>query len=164
MSFETSASAGSRWASDACTFPTTFEADTVGEYDLDVFVGDESTPGEYQLTVTRPPASQEYAISLDTSIADGTPAPGAGNLELAGSSDVYTFATTPPGYITFDPGVCVDSTLRLESTVATVTSWSWGDTECSPRRIFLYPGQYQLTVDGGWRKATGTYDLEVFSG
>jgi len=37
------------------------------------------------------PAPQQFAISFGDTISNGVPAPGAGNLEVPGAVDIYTF-------------------------------------------------------------------------
>ena len=64
-----------------------------GAYTLRVWVGTANPAyvGTYAFRLRAIPADQTFPIQFDDTIADGTPAAGAGNLEVAGAWDFYTF-------------------------------------------------------------------------
>lgn len=56
--------------------------------------------GTYAFSLITSASEQHFEIELDSVVSDGVPAAGAGRIEYAGASDVYTF-TAPPGTSVF---------------------------------------------------------------
>ena len=71
-----------------------------GDYQIDVYVDYGTQPGPYHLDVTPRPAPEIFVITVGDTIADGTPAPGAGNLEQPWATDTYTFTIDTPTHHT----------------------------------------------------------------
>lgn len=63
----------------------------VGTYEIEVQSGTSSAFGPYSFRLVEVQPPQFFAITVGTTISDGVPAPGAGNLEAPASIDIYTF-------------------------------------------------------------------------
>src|SRR5204863_360074 len=50
--------------------------------------------GTYSFKLTQVPAAQVFAIALGTTVSNGSPVAGAGNIEAEGSDDEYAFSGT----------------------------------------------------------------------
>ncbi|WP_161962457.1 VWD domain-containing protein [Nocardioides speluncae] len=123
-----------------------------GEYQLKV-TGDFAGP--YSFRISGVPDPQVFAYELGTVVADGSPWPGAGNLETYASSDRYDF-TVPAGglqlqyeQLTSDPGWTV--TNRSDGQVVVRSA--------SNRRITLAAGQYRLEIT---RDLPGPYSFNLY--
>jgi hypothetical protein len=58
--------------------------------------------GTYLFRLVEVPPADEFAIAIGDTVADGVPAPGAGNLEVPGAVDIYRFEATAGQPVTFD--------------------------------------------------------------
>ncbi|GAB4531559.1 MAG: hypothetical protein OHK0046_52330 [Anaerolineae bacterium] len=74
----------------------TFLGDTVvtltdaGTYTLVVDANDDES-GSYTFSMAELPASEVFELNIGDAVLDGSPVNGAGNLEIAGAVDMYTF-------------------------------------------------------------------------
>ena len=121
-----------------------------------------ATTGQYSFRITTVATAQAFAYTLGSTVSDGTPGPGAGNIELPGSIDTYTF-TAAGGQTVF-----VD---QLSATSCAL-SWSLtgpgGVTVFESQDICADPGQFTLPAGGtytlsvaGTGSATGTYSFRI---
>ena len=64
-----------------------------GTYSLEFLVAANNVDylGTYSFRIKALDADQQFAIQIGDTIADGVPAPGAGNIEMTGVRDIYTF-------------------------------------------------------------------------
>src|SRR5258708_3374924 len=67
-----------------------------GTYVLTVSGGGGPVFGTYAFTISAVPLVQSFSIAVGASVSNGVPAAGAGNIEIAGAQDRYTF-TIPSG-------------------------------------------------------------------
>jgi hypothetical protein len=84
-----------------------FVLETGGNYTLTIRTDPTGTQtGTYSFIMRNVPAPQPFIIAFGDTIADGTingnAAPGAGNIELVGSRDVYTFDALANQVVTFN--------------------------------------------------------------
>src|SRR6185295_15399438 len=55
---------------------------------------DATWTGTYSFRILPIPPDQTFAITIGSTVTNSVPGPGAGNLELAGANDIYTFTGT----------------------------------------------------------------------
>lgn len=120
--------------------------------------------GTYRLDLVSPPPPQTFAVTLPASIADGSPAAGAGNLETSVSEDRYTFRTTTDGHLQLSFSDCattLDNELAYKLIrTATGSIVASGSSPCSETRLSDLPaGSYELRITGTGGK--GTYKLAL---
>ena len=130
------------------TDPALIELPETGTYSVEVYTISGST-GTYGFELITVPAPQFFNIAIKQQVSDGIPAPGAGNIEIAGAQDFYTFTAAAGTQIYADEltGPC-GGRWRCTDAMGTVV---FNDTAiCSSD-----PGV--LTLDLG-----GTYTIEVY--
>lgn len=144
--------------------PTPVPSVPAGSYKLDISRLNKT--GTYSLTVFAQPPPQVFSLTSPASVADGVPAPGAGNLETTASEDHYEFTTSAVGWVRFNFSECSASLgyiawkLVNATTGATEVSTNLG---CDPEfREGIAAGQYRLIVSRNRYK--GTYKLAFSSG
>jgi Trypsin-like peptidase domain len=109
------------------------------------------------------PEPDRFEVSVGDQIAPGRPGPGAGTLEEAGSTDVYSF-TTEPGQVTLhveEPDCTAGPPLQL-----TLDEQSAGIFGCEADLPLAGPGDHELSVSSlcggmGGPSCTGTYRLRL---
>ncbi len=103
---------------------------------------------------------EEFAIAYGDTVADGIPAPGAGNLEVPGATDTYTFHAE------------LGDTAILDVLAGRNTTFLWSLSAPNGSSVFdgIYvdrsvpiaeTGTYTLTVRGFSGTDTGTYSLRL---
>ena len=110
------------------------------------------------------PASQSFAYTLNSVVSDGQPAPGAGNIELPGGFDRYTFTATAGQRVFADrlAGACTLN-WRLEGPAGSGFA-SRRLCDADPGQLTLSAGAYTITVDtAAGSTATGTYSFRITS-
>ena len=108
------------------------------------------------------PASQSFAYTLNSVVSDGQPAPGAGNIELPGGFDRYTFTATAGQRVFADrlAGPCTVN-WRLEGPGGPAFP-SRRLCDPDPGQLVLGAGTYTITVDTPTTSdATGTYSFRI---
>ncbi|WP_423464301.1 VWD domain-containing protein [Promicromonospora sp. MS192] len=126
---------------------------TEGDYVAEVGPGIRAT---YTLRIYEVPAPQVFAYTLGTTVSNGVPAAGAGNLETTASVDRYTFTLqqeTRLQYEYFSP------TFPLSFSIINLTSGQVVGTGNSNKQFTLPAGQYALEFGGG---QSGTYSFQLF--
>lgn len=75
-----------------------------GTYSLRVIAGASSTNyfGPYAFRIRSIPADEQFVIQIGDTVTNAVPATGAGNIEVAGAYDRYTFAGTAGQEVYFD--------------------------------------------------------------
>ncbi|MFI2486114.1 VWD domain-containing protein [Promicromonospora kroppenstedtii] len=124
-----------------------------GEYVTEVGPG---TSGTYTLRIYEVPAPQVFAYTLGSTVSNGVPAAGAGNLETTSSVDRYTFTLaqeTKLQYEYFSPS------FPFSFSVINQTSGQVVGTGNSNKQFTLPAGQYALEFGGG---QSGTYSFQFF--
>lgn len=134
-----------------------------GTYTLTADDRDFFNTGSYQFKLWNVPPDETFSITLDATIQEGVPGPGAGRIETFGAQDVYTFVAQPGENVTFEVVeaqlVYVDWTLKDEDgTVLFSTCLG-----CSnPGTVQLKRGgTYTLTVGDPREAETGTYQVRI---
>ncbi|MFD7025041.1 VWD domain-containing protein [Promicromonospora sukumoe] len=124
-----------------------------GDYITEVGPG---TSGTYTLRIYEVPAPQVFAYTLGSTVSNGVPAAGAGNLETTSSLDRYTFTLaqeTKLQYEYFSP------TFPFSFSIINQTSGQVVGTGNSNKQFTLPAGQYALEFGGG---QSGTYSFQFF--
>ncbi len=115
-------------------------------------------------TAPPPSSSQQFAINIGDVVGIGTPRVGAGNIESAGSKDIYTFTASPGQVIFFDERGASGS-LRWsvqDSSDTSVFSEQTFSTTDPGLRVLDKGGIYTITVRGSSDTGTGTYQFRLF--
>jgi len=135
-----------------------------GSYRLSV--SNSGQVGTYQLGISLQPPPQTFNVTPPSSIADGMPAAGAGNLETTSSEDDYVFTTSAKGAVQINVSSCALSlgggviwTLVNTATGAQVGSSA---VSCSSTTLpDIAAGTYRLAVTHNG--ASGTYNLGLLA-
>lgn len=108
--------------------------------------------GTYSLRVRSVAADQYFAIQPGDTVANGVPGAGAGNIEMAGAQDVYTFPATAGQSLTFE----------AISKAAAFNNWLYWEVR-TPSNALLFGNYF---TDGGRKTMpeTGTYTIRVSVG
>ena len=72
-----------------------------GNYQITVHA-DASATGTYNFRITNIPPPDTFTIAIGDTVSNGVPGPGAGNIEVAGASNVYSFSATAGQQVYFD--------------------------------------------------------------
>ena len=131
-----------------------------------IAVGDpvDDAVGTYSFALSFVPPDEVFAIAIGDTVADGVPAPGAGNIEVPGAFDVYTFAAVA-GDVIFVDELSVAGVLLLDYTItdplgAIVVDDFLGGSD--PGRLTLQTtGTYTITVGDGGSASVGTYSFRL---
>ncbi|MBK7998899.1 MAG: hypothetical protein IPK15_09345 [Verrucomicrobia bacterium] len=134
-----------------------------GTYTVRVWVGANNPAyvGNYAFRLRSVPADQTFPIAIGTTVSDGAPAPGAGHLEVAGASDLYTFQALA-GQIAFFEEVSVTNSFRgwlqweLRSPSSNLVFMSYFDNGHVGRITFTETGTYRI------RCIAGAHDTNYF--
>jgi hypothetical protein len=132
-------------------------------------VGSDAVPavGTYRMKLFGIPPPQRFTIKIGEMISENTPAPGAGNIEMPGATDVYTFTAAAGQRIYFrmfehakempliewrlrdpDDGIVFDRRL------------GYGDAGV---QVLKKSGTYTMSVGSEREPGTGTYRLQLTS-
>jgi hypothetical protein len=133
---------------------------STGVYTLTVDGNQPDNTGTYSFRLLDVPAPQQFSISFGDTVAEGTPAPGAGELEAPGAVDVYTFDGAAGQEAIFDrlsgSNVMIGWHLQAPGGVMLF------DTVLQDRQVTLpSTGAYTLTVDGNNIDSTGAYAFRL---
>ncbi|MGJ8639433.1 MAG: hypothetical protein ACSHYA_08570 [Opitutaceae bacterium] len=142
----------------------TIELPETGTYTIEVGESDSDAIGTYSLAVTLVPPADSFVISIGDAVSDGVPGVGAGNIEVPGAFDVYTFAGVAGEKVFLD---------TLSFTGVNWTNYRLFDPSGSQlaRQQFnlgdmgtielLETGTYTIEVGESDSDAIGTYSLAV---
>jgi hypothetical protein len=109
-----------------------------------------------------PPAAQAFTISLGDTVSDGVPEVGAGNLEVPGAVDSYTFDAVAGQEIIFDALVGDTGQFRIILTAPDGTEM-FNDFYQDQQVTLPQAGTYNLRVTGGLVTLFGTYSFRLLS-
>jgi N-acetylglucosamine-6-sulfatase len=158
------------WSLRATNGPVVFDRRTMadarvglsaGGYTLRVS-GAGAKTGAYSFTTGTAPASERFTVALGDAVSDGNPSPGAGNLEVAGALDDYSFAATDGAQVSIIGSACsVDAAYALVAPSGRILERA---DLCGPDHVVTLPaetGSYELRVSA--TTGTGTYGFQLFS-
>lgn len=107
-----------------------------------------------------PSTSEQFAISIGDTVSNGVPAPGAGNIEVPGAMDIYTFDGLAGQEVIFNwlSGVNVIIGWQLQTPNSTILF----NTFLQDHQLVLpQTGTYTLTVEGNHANSTGLYSFQL---
>ena len=132
-----------------------------GTYSLTVDGNDVDNFGIYAFRLQMiPPAPQQFAVAIGDTVSDGIPAPGAGNLEVPGAVDVYTFDGLGGQEVLFD--WLSGSNVLLGWALAAPDGSLLFDQPFQDLQLILpQSGTYSLTVDGNGLDDFGIYSFAL---
>ncbi|GIG28396.1 beta strand repeat-containing protein [Cellulomonas marina] len=142
-------------------FPAAVPA--TGTYRLEVRTTDTTHWGTYSFALVKAAAQQTFAYTLGSTVSNGVPAAGAGNVEGVGGSDTYTFSGTAGDRLLYD--VLAESTNGYLSRTLIAPDgrtveqgWAYGD-----RGGIVLPatGTYRLVIAGTDNTHWGTYSFRL---
>jgi hypothetical protein len=102
----------------------------------------------------------QFAIDFGTTISDGSPGPGAGNLENGGDEDAYTFDATAGDDAIFDV-VAGDAGIFRWRLAAPDGSPLFDGLYVDRRLVLPATGSYTITVYGATATSIGTYSFQL---
>jgi hypothetical protein len=105
-------------------------------------------------------ASEVFAIRYGETVSDGVPGPGAGNIEVGGNQDVYTFEGNAGEQAVFDVLSGSAGTFRWDAKAPDGTGLF--DGLFTDRSVLLpQTGTYSVAVQGANAATTGTYSFRL---
>ena len=107
-----------------------------------------------------PPIVEEFAIEFGDTVADGVPAPGAGNIEVPGAVDVYRFDASA-GQVAILGVLDGDNTVVRWSMLAPDGSTVFDEFFIDQQVVLTQTGTYTLAVQGLQITDVGTYSFEL---
>jgi hypothetical protein len=136
---------------------------TAGTYTLRVFtINPSDATGTYSFRILKVPPPQPFAYTVGNTVSNGVPGPGAGNLEVPGAEDRYTFTATAGQKITAD--FITASTCLVQWQLTNPSGGTVFNTGlCSDRGPFtLVAGAYTVRLFmPPTSDATGTYSFKI---
>ncbi len=148
-----------------CADPGPFTLATAGTYTLTVdTLLTSAAVGTYGFRITTVAAPQSFAYTLASTVSNGVPAAGAGNIELPGSVDTYTFTATAGQKVFVDWTTATSCFLnwRMGGPAAAVVFASRGICADPGPFTLATAGTYTLTVDTLLTSAAvGTYGFRI---
>lgn len=125
-----------------------------GIYRMRIFAQSNSTNhiGNYSLRLREIPADQSFAIQPGDTVTNNVPDIGAGNIEVPGAQDIYTFAATAGQSLTFE----------AINRSAAFAGWLQWEVK-TPSGVSLFANYF---TDGGRKTLpeTGDYTVRVWVG
>ena len=141
-----------------------------GTYTLKVWVGasDPTYVGNYSFRLRNIPADQVFPVQIGNTVTNGVPAAGAGNIEVAGAADVYTFNGTNGQHVFFEE-LAVSNTFHgwliwtLRSASNTLVFNDYFEGNHKGRVTLPENGTYALRFQVGYNDPTyiGTYSFRL---
>lgn len=141
--------------------PGAFTATATGTYTLTIGDPLDDAVGAYSFAVSLTPPGDQFAIAVGDSVADGVPGLGAGNIEVPGAFDLYTFSATAGDVIFLDETFTAASVALLDYAITDplggiVLNNALGATDPSAFTASL-TGTYTITIGDPLDDAAGTY-------
>ncbi|MBK8022665.1 MAG: hypothetical protein IPK19_14840 [Chloroflexi bacterium] len=133
-----------------------------GTYTLTLRGNQVTSFGSYSFQILPVPTSESFTIAIGDTVSDGVPAAGAGNLELPGAQDIYSFNAIAGQEVIFDrlSGNAAQIGWRLNAPDGSVVF----DAILVDRQVTLtQTGTYALTVRGNSPTGFGIYSFSLVS-
>jgi hypothetical protein len=106
-----------------------------------------------------PAANQTFAYTIGTTVTDGQPGSGAGNIEVAGATDNYTFTATAGQKVYFRKITTSNCNIQWSLMKGGTTVFPFtGFCAADPGTFTLAAANYKIIVQGA-SGATGTYQF-----
>ncbi|MEJ7763976.1 MAG: VWD domain-containing protein [Acidimicrobiales bacterium] len=132
-----------------------------GRYSLTVETVASGAAGSYSLQLFVQPDPQRFQYTVGTTVRDGAPLPGAGNLETVASVDVFAFFTAGGGHY-LDQRACAPGEQWVLRATGSATPLAGGG--CADRPLEgLSPGEYEIAVSTSSNTTAGTYAFQLFA-
>ncbi|CAM2011048.1 Ig-like domain-containing protein [Acanthopleuribacter pedis] len=147
-----------------CGDPGTFRLAETGEYTIQVGGDREDDVGDYRFRLTEVPPANLFDINLGDTVSDGSPGPGAGNIETPGAFDGYRFSVAAGTRVFFDVQRSNDISnidWRLEDETGAnlfETCFGCGDPGT---HLLERGGTYTLWVGEANNDRTGVYQFRI---
>lgn len=149
--------------------PGVFTLAATGTYTI--IVGDNSDPntGTYSFRLGSPPAPQQFALVLGTTVAPDAPGPGAGTIETPYQQDIYTFTAAAGQRVLIASENVSDAlatmTWRLVAPDGGALFSKSLDSSVGPESPDVYTlpiaGSYSIVVGSDRDAGTGTYGFQL---
>ena len=133
-----------------------------GTYTFTVRGFQANTTGVYSFRLLLVPPPQMFAINIGDTISNGVPSSGAGNLEVPGAVDIYTFDGAAGGGIIFDALIGNTGLARVILTAPDGTQLFSG-FYLDQQATFSQSGTYTLRVEGLNITSTGIYSFQLLN-
>jgi hypothetical protein len=148
---------------DSVLFDWQLTLPQTGTYTLTVDGNNSSNIGLYSFQLLEVPAApQQFTIGIGDMVSNGVPATGAGNIEVPGAVDVYTFDALAGQEVIFDwlSGTNVFIGWQLQAPDSTMLF----DSVLQDWQVVLpQTGSYTLTVDGNGIDDFGLYSFQLLA-
>jgi hypothetical protein len=150
------------YASDLATV----ELPETGTYTLVVGNSSLDQTGTYSIAITAVPDPDTFAINIGDTVADGSPSTGAGNIEVPGAYDRYTFAGVAGDSIYVDR-ITYEDTSNIEYSLIDPSGNTLGSKVLYASDLgsveLPETGTYTLVVGNSSQDQTGTYSIAIIS-
>jgi hypothetical protein len=141
------------------TDPGTHQLTEVGDYTVKVYATTDAT-GTYSFNIFQLNPVESFPLSFKSTVSNGVPGPGAGNIEESGAVDEYLLDVTEPTAIFADflTGGCSQVMSITAPSGAIVLASGFLCTPSAGALVLPEVGQYTVRVKGV-EGATGTYSF-----
>lgn len=136
-----------------------------GVYTLLVGSDREPATGAFELRVNRIPPTSNFSVPIDSRLVSGGPGPGAGEVEVPGAKDTYTFEATPGQQVfvwtaEYDDGMSQIKLWLLDSVGDVVADTCLGCGNMGTVTL-KKGGTYTLLIGSDKEPAIGLYDVRL---
>lgn len=142
----------------------TVELPLTGTYTIEVGEAALANTGTYSFQITDIPAPDSFAIAIGDTVSDGVPGAGAGNIEVPGAFDEYTFTGTAGQSVFVDilsfSGVNTINYRLIAPDASILGNRSLSASDLATVELPLN-GTYTLEVGEAPNDSTGTYSFAI---
>jgi hypothetical protein len=152
--------------------PGTFTLPLTGTYNLHVHNNSAAAPVSYSFALLNngtnsvsPPPTDLFSIAIGDTVTNGLPAPGAGNIEIPGALDIYTFTAAAGQAVFFEDRGSLNSQIRYDvydSQWNPLFGESLNNNQDIGRRTLTHGGTNYLIASGNSSSASGTYSFKLW--
>lgn len=122
--------------------------------------------GTYRFQLWDVPVAQEFTINIGETVADGTPAVGAGNIESPGASDIYHFTATAGQRVEFllenHAGIPFVDWQLIDAAGTVLFDTCLGCSQPAVQTLTI-GSLYTIVVDSENTTAVGTYQFRLIA-
>ncbi|WP_129629366.1 serine/threonine protein kinase [Candidatus Oscillochloris fontis] len=136
-----------------------------GAYTLLVGSDREPATGAFEIRINRIPPTSNFSIPIDSRLVSSEPGPGAGEIEVPGAKDAYTFEATPGQQVFVwtadsDDGMSQIKLVLLDSVGDVVDDACMGCGNMGTVTL-KKGGTYTLLIGSDKEPATGAYEVRL---